>query len=157
MPDRSLSDSAFESPERVYLTLEEANALVGMIRPAVSRIVALATDLQSRYERLTAISPARRERHPLYSEELADIEARLQRDLETLRGWVAELGRQGAIVKSATQGIVDFFSRHEGRDIFLCWRLGEPRIEFWHEIDAGFSGRRPVCELFESSMKSSTP
>lgn len=155
--DSGISDSPFGSTERVYLTLDEANALIGLIGPAVGRIVTLASDLQSRYERLTAIPALRRERHPLYRDELADIEAGLHRDLEKLRTWVAELARQGAIVKSATQGIVDFFSRHDGRDIFLCWRLGEPRIEFWHEIEAGFAGRRPVCELFDSPMKSSTP
>ncbi|MBC7354257.1 MAG: DUF2203 domain-containing protein, partial [Thermogutta sp.] len=103
------------------------------------------------YERLSAIPAARRERHPLYKDELADIEAGIRRDFEKLKDWVEELASLGAITKSPVEGIIDFYSQYNGRDIFLCWRLGEPQIEFWHEVDAGFAGRRPVCELLESS------
>lgn len=136
-----------DEPLRVYLTLEEANALLPEIEPRVRRMVALARDLQSRYERLAALPPNRREKHPLFRAEREAMEEEIRRDLERLKLWAAEIADLGAIVKSPTDGIVDFLSQHEGRDIFLCWKLGESEIQFWHEIDAGFSGRRSVCEL----------
>jgi hypothetical protein len=42
---------------------------------------------------------------------------------------------------------VDFPAERDGRPVYLCWRLGEPSVQFWHEIDAGFVGRRPLEEL----------
>ncbi|GIX01698.1 MAG: hypothetical protein KatS3mg112_0635 [Thermogutta sp.] len=143
--------SISEGEGKIYLSIDEANALIPRIEPLVRRMVDLARDLQARYERLAAIPAARRERHPLYKDELADIEAGIRRDFEKLKEWVDELASLGAITKSPVEGIIDFYSQYNGRDIFLCWRLGEPQIEFWHEVDAGFAGRRPVCELLESS------
>jgi hypothetical protein len=40
--------------------------------------------------------------------------------------------------------LVDFYSKRDGRDVFLCWKQGEPAVEHWHELEGGFSGRRLV-------------
>lgn len=53
----------------------------------------------------------------------------------------------GCILKDVEQGLVDFFSSFEGRDIFLCWKVGEKEIRYWHEIHAGFKGRQPIIEI----------
>ena len=50
--------------------------------------------------------------------------------------------RRGA--EGLREGLVDFIGRHEGRDVYLCWKLGEERITHWHELNAGFAGRKPV-------------
>ena len=50
-------------------------------------------------------------------------------------------------LKDLEQGLVDLYCKFEGRDIFLCWKLGEDKIKAWHEIDAGFIGRKPIIEL----------
>jgi hypothetical protein len=55
--------------------------------------------------------------------------------------WLAE---QGIILRDADSGLVDFPSRREGREVFLCWRLGEEQVGFWHPPETGFSGRRPL-------------
>ena len=62
-------------------------------------------------------------------------------------GFVAELGLLGIEVKDYAQGLIDFPSEREGQPIYLCWRLGEPAVLFWHEVDAGFAGRRPLDPL----------
>lgn len=62
-------------------------------------------------------------------------------------GVLSELLNLGCIVKDLNLGLVDFYSKHDGKDIFLCWRLGEEKINFWHEVDAGYSERKPVSLL----------
>ncbi|PIQ83451.1 MAG: hypothetical protein COV75_07390 [Candidatus Omnitrophica bacterium CG11_big_fil_rev_8_21_14_0_20_63_9] len=54
----------------------------------------------------------------------------------------------GAMLKDMDSGLVDFYGERDGQLILLCWRLGEePRIRFWHALEGGFTGRRPVDEL----------
>jgi hypothetical protein len=61
-----------------------------------------------------------------------------------VRGLLAELHGRGLVVRDIDRGLVDFPAIREGREVYLCWRLGEGRIGFWHDLDAGFSGRRPL-------------
>ena len=55
-----------------------------------------------------------------------------------------EVAESGAIIKDLDAGLLDFLALRDGREVFLCWRLGEERIAWWHEIDAGLSGRQPL-------------
>lgn len=55
----------------------------------------------------------------------------------------------GAVLKDASRGLVDFPARSGGREIYLCWQLGEEEILWWHDPEAGFAGRRPVSDLEE--------
>jgi hypothetical protein len=64
--------------------------------------------------------------------------------LQTTRRHLEGLTEQGIILRDADSGLVDFPSQRDGRDVFLCWRLGEDRVGFWHPPDTGFSGRRPL-------------
>jgi hypothetical protein len=50
----------------------------------------------------------------------------------------------GCIFKGFEGGLVDFHSQLQGRDVYLCWRLGEPDVGHWHEIESGFAGRQPL-------------
>ena len=67
--------------------------------------------------------------------------------LETLRDDLEELAADGVMVKDLDHGLVDFYAHHQGRDVLLCWRLGEREVSHWHEIEAGYRGRRPVDAL----------
>ena len=60
-----------------------------------------------------------------------------------------ELQTVGVDLKDARSGLIDFMGRHKGHDVCLCWKLGEPTIGFFHEIDAGFAGRQPISKLVE--------
>lgn len=69
-------------------------------------------------------------------------------ELRALATAVAELG---AIVKDLDQGLVDFPATFRGRDIYLCWKLGEgDRIWWWHDVDSGFRGRQRIEVLVEN-------
>ncbi|MBI3027736.1 DUF2203 domain-containing protein [Candidatus Woesearchaeota archaeon] len=57
------------------------------------------------------------------------------------------LEKTGCVLKDLEQGLVDFYCKFEGRDIFLCWKLGEEKVKAWHEADDGFAGRKPIIDL----------
>jgi hypothetical protein len=65
----------------------------------------------------------------------------LARELE---GFQRELEALGIQLKDPRLGLVDFPSEVDGRTVLLCWRFGEPEVQFWHELDAGYAGRRPL-------------
>ena len=54
------------------------------------------------------------------------------------------LESQGCVLKGIEQGLVDFFAGREGREVFLCWKFPETKIQHWHDIDAGFAGRQSI-------------
>lgn len=66
------------------------------------------------------------------------------RDADRLGELVAELHELGCFFKGFEEGLVDWYSYHEGRPVLLCWKEGEPTIAWWHEIDAGFVGRERI-------------
>ena len=77
--------------------------------------------------------------------ELLQIEAqRLAKDIE---GYIAELASLGVVCKGMGTGLVDFPGEMDGRDVFFCWKLGEPSVQYWHELDAGFAGRQRLHPL----------
>lgn len=69
--------------------------------------------------------------------------------IDALRVEMHALNTAGCLVKDIDEGIVDWYAMHGGRDVLLCWKLGEKEIGFWHEPEAGFAGRRPISELGE--------
>jgi hypothetical protein len=130
-------------------TVEEANRTL----PLVSRIVedlvrehGMWEDKVREFELATVgASPDR----PNAIAELLQIEAqRLAKDIE---GYIAELATLGVICKGMGTGLVDFPGKIDGRDVFFCWKLGEPAVGYWHEVDAGFIGRQRLHPLVLSS------
>jgi hypothetical protein len=63
-----------------------------------------------------------------------------------LRDAVLELRERGIVLRDLDRGLVDFPALRDGREVFLCWQEGEDAVEFWHEPDAGFAGRRPLAD-----------
>jgi hypothetical protein len=64
--------------------------------------------------------------------------------LGVLRREVEALSARGIILRDAESGLIDFPSLREGRTVYLCWTPEEDRVGYWHEVDAGFGGRRPL-------------
>ncbi|RLC57248.1 MAG: DUF2203 domain-containing protein [Chloroflexi bacterium] len=78
-----------------------------------------------------------------------DIElARLARALQATGAAIKELVERvvgfGAEVKDLEMGLVDFRSERDGREVYLCWKLGEERVSFWHELNTGYASRQPL-------------
>lgn len=65
-------------------------------------------------------------------------------DREEAEALVAELHELGCHFKGLREGLVDWYSYYAGRPVLLCWKLGEPEIAHWHQLDAGFIGRQPI-------------
>jgi hypothetical protein len=76
--------------------------------------------------------------------ELLDARLAVTGLAERINGYLGELAEIGCVFKGFEAGLVDFYSLREDRLVFLCWRLGEGRIQYWHEIESGFSGRHPL-------------
>jgi hypothetical protein len=65
-----------------------------------------------------------------------------------LKSALERIGHTGAIIKDLDIGLIDFLSLYQGREVCLCWKLGEDRIAFWHGTEEGFRGRKPIDEEF---------
>ncbi|MFI5457000.1 MAG: DUF2203 domain-containing protein [Isosphaerales bacterium] len=136
--------------KRKYFTAEEANKALPLVRMIVGDIVRqdrVVEDLQQRLSMLT--KERRRPANDLYAEELAQSQAELDAEEVKLRTYIDELKRLGVELKGS-DGLCDFYSLRDGREVFLCWRLGEPEVSYWHDLDAGVAGRQPLaasCKL----------
>ena len=132
-----------------YFTLEEANAAIPYISRIVEDIVAEYEkwrDCIFRYEVIAAKNSAESESETEEQEALRrEVDAVAQR----INAYIDELSQVGCIFKGFDGGLVDFRSQLEGRDVFLCWKLGEPEIQHWHELDSGFAGRQPLVPEFQ--------
>ena len=121
-------------------TLAQANSTLPLVRRIVGDIVqahASASARRDDVERSTG------------TKEAAVAQQALEMAIERLEDLIDELEDVGAELKDYQNGLVDFVGRHEGRDVYLCWKLGEEAITHWHELDAGFAGRKPVALLHE--------
>lgn len=129
-----------------YFTVDEANASLPLVKAIARDLADLSREVIERRERLAMLSGNRRggKARDAYAEELAQIEEELQRDTERLQEYVEELRALGVEPKNGPEGLIDFPSLMDGREVYLCWKLGEPEIMHWHELDAGFRGRQPL-------------
>jgi hypothetical protein len=131
-------------PAKLF-TVEEANQCLPLVRAITSDLVSLTLEVLDRRQRLAMLTAGReRDAGDVYSEELASIEAEIDKDAQRLNEYVRELIDLGVEPKSAADGLVDFPSMMDGRLVLLCWKLGEPEVLHWHEIDAGFAGRQII-------------
>ena len=129
--------------KKKYFTADEANAALPLVRAIVRDIAALSSDLRDRQERLTRVGAAQRgSLSGAYQEEVHLAEAEIERDSERLLDYARELRELGVELKDYFTGLVDFPCRMDDREIYLCWRLGEPEVAYWHELEAGFAGRQ---------------
>ena len=72
------------------------------------------------------------------------LERRAQDIAREIDAFQSELESLGIQLKDRRIGLVDFPSEMDGRRVLLCWRLGEPSVQFWHDEDVGFAGRQPL-------------
>jgi hypothetical protein len=130
---------------RKVFTVEQANAALPLVRAIATDLAELSRDVIERRERLSLLMGGRqREKRDLYGDELAHIEEELKRDTERLQDYLEELRELGVEPKNGPEGLIDFPAIMDGRAVYLCWKLGEPEVLYWHDLDAGFRGRQPL-------------
>ncbi len=137
--------------QRKIFTPAEANATLPLVSAIVSDLVGLSRELTERRQRLALLrgGKAANPRDPYY-EELVQFQKDMEADSLRLRNYVEELRALGVEPKSGTEGLVDFPALLNGRKVYLCWKLGESRVLFWHDLEAGYVGRQPLrpdCEF----------
>jgi len=71
-----------------------------------------------------------------------------------LKAALERIEEAGAMIKDLDIGLIDFLAQYRGQDVCLCWKLGEDRIEFWHGLEEGFRGRKPIDDEFRKSLPS---
>jgi hypothetical protein len=64
--------------------------------------------------------------------------------LEQINDHLQKIQEMGVLVKDVEMGLCDFPHLHEGRVVYLCWKLGEPEVGRWHEVHSGYASRRPI-------------
>ena len=128
-----------------YFTVAQANTTLPLVRAIVRDIADLARELRERHERLNRLRPRERNgRSEAHQEELLQAEAEFERGQERMQEFEKELKDLGVELKDYFTGLVDFPCWMNGREVYLCWRMGEPEVAHWHEIDAGFAGRQKL-------------
>jgi hypothetical protein len=80
---------------------------------------------------------------PPYAD-LVKVKSKREETAALIADAVEEIQRNGCLVKDIEEGLVDFPSMREGQEVYLCWKLGEKRIAWYHGIDEGFAGRKPL-------------
>jgi len=128
-----------------HFTPEEANALLEQVRPLAESLVA--------HRRAFTVAAARRARltqrisgngGDFDPQEPSELDEQLQREAEAVAGAVEELQALGVLVKDLDRGLVDFPALRDGEEVLLCWQVGEGEVAYWHGLEEGFAGRKPL-------------
>lgn len=126
-----------ESMERLF-TVEEANQLIPRLRWLIHRVISCREKLE---DLEGEIQPARAK----VDENGGSFHgAAYLHQLTRLSEAAQEIETMGVLIKDLTTGLCDFPHLRDGRVVYLCWRLGEEEISWWHEVETGFAGRRPL-------------
>ncbi|SRR5579884_718537 len=124
-------------------TPDEANSALAQVRPLAERMVALRArlaELEGEQREVTRVVAGNGSGDAVGDAQTPEF-AQLARELREVAG---ELALIGVHVKDPDTGLVDFPSRRGDEEVLLCWRVGEPSVEWWHTPEEGFQGRRRI-------------
>jgi hypothetical protein len=126
-------------------TPDEANAALVELRPLVERMVQHRRDLVAaqrlQAELVTRIAGNGGDMMPSDLREAAET---IQREANAIAECAERINAAGAEIKSLEEGLLDFPAKRGDEDVLLCWKLGEDEIRYWHGVDEGFAGRKPL-------------
>ena len=127
-----------------YFTREEAEALLPQISVVLREIQVKYESVLQTQEELDALRMQAAGNGYHLQDRIMNLQRELSQQAQTLRKLLDELTGFGCVLKDPERGLIDFLSLRSGREIYLCWYLGEERINFWHDLEAGFAGRHPL-------------
>jgi hypothetical protein len=132
------------SASRNY-TVEEANALVPWLTAAFAEVQRLQALLASGVASLRGLaSKSRVNGHGDLSQRVNEMSDSGDATRASLKELLASIAEKDIEVRDVSTGLVDFPGERDGRNVWLCWRPGEPAVAHWHEIDSGFASRKPL-------------
>jgi hypothetical protein len=128
-----------------YFTPEQANEALAVVRPLAEELVTRRRAMREAGERREAF----RRRlagngDGLDARRAAAGEAEMSQEAEELERCVARLEELGVLVKDLDRGLVDFPALRGAEEVLLCWQVGEEEVAYWHGLEEGFAGRRPL-------------
>jgi hypothetical protein len=135
-------------PPPKTLTVSEANALLPTVRPLLQQLQGLQRSIVQTNQRLDELvgKLATGNGYPIHAikqhvQELTKHQLQL---IEAFQSALQQLEILGCMLKDLDIGLVDFYSLRDGKLVFLCWKLEEERIRFWHSLEEGYAGRHPL-------------
>ena len=138
-----------------YFTLSESEKLLPVVESALRAAILHKAEYQKANQDLEDGSRRIRMSGGSQVNRGEFLSTRVRRDgsAAALKAALEQIEETGALVKDLDTGLIDFLTRYHGREVCLCWRLGEDRIRFWHGTDEGFRGRKPIDEEFVKSHR----
>jgi hypothetical protein len=128
-----------------YFGIDEANDRVAQARPMLEQLRAdrdHIAKVQRELERGRGTNGSAE-----HAEQLAELEDDIREVVRRMQASVGQIDAWGITLRDISTGLIDFPALANGRPIWLCWRLGEDDIAWWHEVNAGFDSRQPLSEL----------
>jgi len=135
-------------PAQQVFSLEEVNALVPELTRIVGKQLELRASIEKMLDSLAEITGARGDVTPRASDtpDVRRQKREVARAVDTYQqGW-SEVEVMGGVLKDPKEGLVDFYGKVGERLVWLCWKFGETRIDHYHQLDEGFSGRKRIEE-----------
>ena len=126
-----------------YFTVDQANKTLPLVKRIVADILndyGVWRDFMRQFELLSAAATEESSE----SEEQIAMRTQVDDAAHRISSYMEELAQIGCVFKGFEQGLVDFHSKRDDREVLLCWKHGEPAVEHWHELEGGFDRRQPV-------------
>ena len=125
-------------------TREEAEELL----PRLTELLVEMRERRTEYNRFAAqaveLSDKMRGNGQLAQADSKTAQEGLEQAVAALNGLAEQINELGCELKDIDQGLIDFRTEMDGREVYLCWKLGEERVDWWHELDTGVAGRQPL-------------
>ena len=118
-----------------FYSLDEANGLIAKLKPLLERIRKTQEELAKDKTVAAVREKAAQNGGGLPGRQLSTLTKTLEADMRQLEEW-------GIVLRDPAIGLIDFLHKREGETVFLCWKLGEPRVEWWHPLETGIAGRQ---------------
>jgi hypothetical protein len=118
-------------------TIDRANEQLGQLEPLLERLRSERAELRDLKAELDEATGAERAR----------VRLRIRGIVDQMQAAVVQVDALGIVLRDIETGLIDFPALIDGRQVWLCWRLGETDVAHWHPFDEGFGGRRPLGEL----------
>jgi hypothetical protein len=133
-----------------YFTREQAERMLPKVEGLIREALFLKAEFQESDQILRTATRDIMMRGGMNMDRDRLLQARQKRDssVAKLQATLEQVQEQGCLVKDLDIGLLDFPTLYRGQEVYLCWRLGEPRIDFWHGVDEGFRGRKPIDAEF---------
>ena len=129
--------------ERLF-TLAEARAMLPQVRESVERLEEQRLEVHALRSLLQSVQRAATGDGSSVVTETAQLQRRMSELIDSIRETVATIAKLGVQLKDVERGLVDWQAIHQERRVLICWQRGEDAIEWWHDLEAGFSGRQRI-------------